>query len=82
MPRKPTAAVIHHYRRQRKHQMETYDNSGLFIDGRDAREFTGGGAAYGFHALAAFLTAKRTVHFRRELTAKVKKDKKRNSKRK
>lgn len=65
--------LIHHFRRLRKHQLDTYGNSGLFIDGKDAREFTGGGAAYGQHAYAAFLGAKRTIHFRRELSAKNKK---------
>ncbi len=55
--------VLHHYRRYRAHQIDTYGNSGLFMNGVDQREFTGGGAAYGYHAMAAYLSARRTIHF-------------------
>ena len=64
-----TTAVMHHYRRYRRHQLATYGNSGLYVDGVDQRQFTGGGAAYGYHAYAAWLSAKRTIHFRKNLRA-------------
>lgn len=55
--------TLHYYRLARQHQFSTYANSGLFVGGVDQRQFTGGGAAYGFHAIAAFLAAKRQIHF-------------------
>lgn len=48
---------------QRAHQMATYRNSGLSIDGKDARQFTGGGACYGYHAMAAFQAARSWLYF-------------------
>lgn len=59
--------LLHHYRRYRAHQVATYGNSGLHVDGADQRQFTGGGAAYGFHAVAAFDSARSHIHFMREL---------------
>ncbi|MBL4836449.1 MAG: hypothetical protein JKY34_02630 [Kordiimonadaceae bacterium] len=56
-------ALRHYYRMERRHQMETYGNSGLHIDGKDAREFTGGSAAYQCHAEAAYWSARRHMHF-------------------
>lgn len=56
-------AIAHHYRRFRAHQIETYSTNGLHVEGVDQRQFTGGGAAYGYHALAAYLSAKRHLHF-------------------
>lgn len=61
------SAVLHYYRQARQHQLATYSKSGLYMDGVDQRQFTGGGAAYGFHAYAAFLSAKRAIHFRATL---------------
>ena len=62
-------AVLHHYRRNRAHQTATYGDSGLWVDGKSAREFTGGGAAYGFHAVAAYMSAKSYIHFSKTLKA-------------
>ena len=62
-------AILHHYRNARRHQFATYSKDGLHIDGVDQRQFTGGGAAYGFHAYAAFLSAKRAIHFHATLAA-------------
>jgi len=56
-------AILHHYRRFRKHQFETYSLDGEYINGRNTRKFSGGGAAYGYHATAAYLAAKRHTHF-------------------
>lgn len=61
------SAIKHHYRRARQHQLATYGNSGLHIAGVDQRQFTGGGAAYGEHAYAAYNSARAHVHFRRRL---------------
>lgn len=75
------ADVAHHYRRFRRHQLETYGNSGLHIGGVDQREFTGGGAAYGFHAVAAYQSARAHIHFVRDLAATVKGIKRRSRRR-
>lgn len=61
--------VMHHYKRNRAFQLETYSLSGLFIDGKSAREFTGGGAAYGYHALSAYKSATSHLHFMKTLKA-------------
>lgn len=63
--------LLHHYRRARDWQRESYGNSGLHLpDGqggfRDARQFTGGGAAYGFHASAAYWSARRAIFAQQE----------------
>ncbi len=70
-------ALLHHYRSFRRHQLNTYGNSGLRVlgnDGKyhDAREFTGGGAVYGKHAYATFCSAKSQIHFRKKLKKAVK----------
>ena len=57
------ATVLYHYRRYRALQLETYGNSNIFRDEVDQREFTGGGAAYGRHALAAYNYARSHIHF-------------------
>lgn len=65
-----TAELLSLYRRNRKHQLATYGNSGLHVwnEARgqfvDAREFVGGGAAYQCHALAAYWSARSSMHFR------------------
>lgn len=56
-------SILHHYKRIRRHQMATYGNSGLSENGRDCRQFTGGGAAYQCHAIAAYTSARSHVHF-------------------
>lgn len=55
--------VKHHYRRFRQHQLDTYGNSRLYINGVDQRQFTGGGAFYGHHAIAAYASARQHIHF-------------------
>lgn len=57
------SALLHHYRQTRAHQLETYGDSGLYQGGRSLRQFTGGGAVYGLHALAAYQSARRHLHF-------------------
>jgi hypothetical protein len=61
--------VAHYYRKFRQHQMETYGDSGLYVDGVNQREFTGGGAWPGYHALAAYQSARSQVHFIDQLGA-------------
>jgi len=76
------SAILHHYRQNRAHQMSTYGNSGLHIlrNGQyvDAREFTGGPAAYGFHAVAAYQSARSHIHFMKTLKADIAAHKKRS----
>lgn len=66
------------YRAARKRQLETYQVDGLHIwsDSQQryvsARQFTGGGAAYQCHALAAYWSARRAAHFRETLAADIK----------
>tara|TARA_Y100000310_G_scaffold291253_1_gene319094 strand:- start:69 stop:269 length:201 start_codon:yes stop_codon:yes gene_type:complete len=55
--------VRHHYRRYRRQQLETYGNSGLHVNGKDQRQFTGGSAEYGYHAQVAYNMAKAHIHF-------------------
>ena len=57
--------ILHFYRLNRAHQLATYGNSGLHINGIDQRQFTGGPAAYGEHAYAAFTSARASIHFRK-----------------
>ena len=59
-----TRALQHFYKKSRAWQVETYGNSGLWLDGVDQRQFTGGSAAYGYHALAAYNSARSHIHFR------------------
>ncbi len=61
-------ALLHHYKRFRTHQLATYGNSGLHINGIDQREFTGGGAVYQYHARAAYQSARHHIHFMKRLS--------------
>jgi hypothetical protein len=51
------------YRKVRRHQQDTYGRSNYWINGVDQRQHSGGGAAYGYHAVAAYLSAKAHLHF-------------------
>lgn len=72
-------ALAHYYRQARAHQ------AGLANDGRGSlttffeskRTEVAFGAAYGCHALAAFLSAKRSIHFRADLARTVRENAKR-----
>ncbi len=70
--------LLHHYRIARAQQLATYGNSGLHVAGVDQRQYTGGGAWYGHHALAAFDYARRQIHFRKYLAEVVAEGKKRS----
>lgn len=68
MPAAPASKKIaHYYRYARKHQLDTYGNSGLHVGGVDQRQFTGGGAYYGMHAVAAYQFARQHTHFLADL---------------
>ena len=71
-------SLVHHFKQNRQHQMATYSIDGLYIDGIDQRQFTGGGAAYGFHASAAYQSARSHLHFMKTLAADLKAHKKRS----
>ncbi len=60
-------ALKHYYRQCRDHQVATYSDSLLYIDGVNQRQFTGGGAAYGHHAEAAINYARGQIRFRKRL---------------
>lgn len=66
------AAILFHYRRARRHQMDTYGMDGLYIDGVHQRQHTGGGAPYGEHAISAYLSAKRSKFFHEQHRPKAK----------
>ena len=57
-------AMLHYYRQARRHQIETYGPSRLHANGADLRQHHGGGAAYGWHAVAAYNYARGQIHFR------------------
>ena len=59
--------ILHYYREARQHQLSTYGPNGLQIDGVDQHQFTGGGAAYGHHASAAYFFARRQDSFCKSL---------------
>ncbi len=60
-------AILYHYRRIRAHQLATYSNTGLHINGIDQRRYTGGGACYQYHAMAAYQSARRHVYFMKRI---------------
>ena len=53
------------YRKERARQMEAYNmgHPSICTDQSGRREYTYGGAAYGLHAYAAFMSAKRHAYF-------------------
>lgn len=61
--------LLAEYRKARQHQMATYGDCLLHVNGVNQRQHTGGGAAYGEHAVAAYTTALQMMHFRRRLSA-------------
>tara|TARA_R110000772_G_scaffold262249_1_gene381247 strand:- start:385 stop:648 length:264 start_codon:yes stop_codon:yes gene_type:complete len=67
------------YAQARAHQMDTYHKDGLYIDGVDQRQFTGGGAAYGMHAIAAFNSARSKIFFIDNFSADIRNRKKRSA---
>ena len=72
-------ALLHFYRKARQWQIETYGSTGLHIDGKDQREFAGGGSCVGCHAEAAISSARGQIHFRADLKATIKQYKKRSA---
>jgi hypothetical protein len=71
--------LLHYYRGNRRHQLETWGNSNLYVDGRDLRQFTGGGACYGEHALCAYRSARRHINFMERLSADLKESRRRSA---
>lgn len=73
------AALLHHYRAARAHQAKLAADGirsvTTFFDSK--RTEVTFGAAYGCHALAAFNSAKRSIAFRKELSATVREHAKR-----
>lgn len=62
------SALLHHYKRFRAHQMDTYGKSGLHINGVDQNQYTGGGAVYQYHARAAYNSARLHIHFMKKIS--------------
>lgn len=71
-------ALINHYKRNRQHQLETYSRDNVWYKGVRTYEYSGGGAAAGFHALAAYNSAKSHIHFMDTLGKSIKSSKKRS----
>jgi hypothetical protein len=73
-------ALAHYYRQARAHQaaLAAADRGSLttFFDSK--RTETTFGASYGCHAVAAFLSAKRSIHFRADLSRTVREHAKRS----
>jgi hypothetical protein len=73
-------ALLHYYRQARAHQAslaaEGRGSLTTFFDSK--RTEVTFGAAYGCHAIAAFLSAKRTIHFRADLSRTVRQHAKRS----
>ena len=78
-----TQELQHHYRQARAHQMATYGPSSAHIQMPDGRWIpeghTGGGAAIGFHAVAAYWSARRSIHFRAGVAQRIEAHKKRSA---
>ena len=73
-------AILHHYRRFRAHQLETYWPTIIGLpSGVVIKEYTGGGAAYGLHAYAAYTSARSHLHFMATLKATIADHKKRSA---
>ena len=75
--------IQHFYRHFRQHQMDVYASGGGMVSryqsGRTEHSF--GGAAYGEHAYAAYMSAKRHIAFRKDLSDTVARYKKRRKRR-
>ena len=75
-------ALKHHFKSARDWQREVMVSGGgmltTFMDG-SASQLTFASAPFGEHALSAFASAKRTIAFRKNLSARVKLDKKRSA---
>lgn len=78
-----TPAFVAQYRKSRAWQMETYGPSRSTFIGTDGKRYTenagyGGGAAAGFHAQAAYWSARRHFHFVKTLGEDLAKHKRRS----
>lgn len=67
-------AMAHHYKQARQHQHNVWANGGgsVTTDPTGRTEHSYGSAPYGEHALAAWWSAKRAVHFRETFDADMK----------
>lgn len=63
MDKRSKAQLRAQYQKARAWQFQTYGLDQVYVDGKNIKQHTGGGAAYGHHALAAFNSAKRHIHF-------------------
>jgi hypothetical protein len=72
-------ALWNHYKQNRKHQMDTYSRDNVWFQGVRTYEYSGGGAAVGFHAVAAYNSARSHIHFMKTLSADIKTSKRRSA---
>lgn len=70
--------LLHFYRSNRAHQLRTYGGS-LTVCPSGRTELTGGSAAYGFHALAAYQSARSHIYFMANLARFIKQSKARSA---
>jgi hypothetical protein len=64
-----TKNLLHQYRANRAHQMDTYGPDGLYNGDKHIGGHSGGGAVVGFHAAAAYWSAQSHLHFMTTLKA-------------
>lgn len=70
--------LIANYRENRRHQLDTYSRDNVWIDGERTHEHSGGGAVVGFHAVAAYNSARSHIHFMKRLKADISASEKRS----
>lgn len=72
-------ALLHHFKQERQHQLATFSQDNVWFEGKRVHTSSGGGGAAGFHAIAAFNSARSHIHFMNTLGATLKASKKRSS---
>jgi hypothetical protein len=71
-------SILHFYRIAREQQFATYGSS-IQTDQNGTTWTTGGSAAFGQHAYAAFMYAKGQIRFRKDLKQRINQNKKRSA---
>lgn len=56
-------SIWHYYKQFRRHQRDTYSRDNIWINGKRVHTHSGGGADAGFHAVAAYNSARSQAHF-------------------
>ena len=72
-------ALWRHYKQNRQYQLDTYSQDNIWFKGVRTYEYSGGGAAVGFHAVAAYNSARSHIYFMKTLSADIKAKKRRSA---